>query len=130
MAQDYFGDGPQAPLMHPREVIELATLGGARVLGLDEVTGSLTPGKRADVILVRIDQVNMLPAPGNDPSLQLVQNAGPVNVDTVIADGRILKQDGRLRHADAAVSAQAVATQVGIRERASRDASPDARPRT
>ncbi|XVQ07415.1 amidohydrolase family protein [Spirillospora sp. CA-255316] len=131
VAQDLFGDGPQAPLMHPREVIELATLGGARVLGLDEVTGSLTPGKRADVILVRTDQINMLPAPGNDPSLQLVQNAGPANVDTVIADGRILKQGGRLRHADAAaVSAQAVATQVGIRERGFREASQDARPRT
>ncbi|MEV4226996.1 amidohydrolase family protein [Streptomyces bobili] len=126
VAQDFFGDGPQAPLMHPREAIELATLGSARALGLDEMTGSLTPGKRADVILVCINQINMPPAPGNEPSLQLVQNAGPANVDTVIADGRILKQDSRLRHA-VAVSAQAVATQVGIRERASWDASPDAR---
>jgi 5-methylthioadenosine/S-adenosylhomocysteine deaminase len=119
VAQDMFGSGPSTPLMQPREAIQLATRGGARVLGLDGLTGSLTPGKRADVILVRTDQINMLPAPGNDPSFQLVQSAQPANVDTVIVDGRILKRGGRLLHVDvAAVIAQAATAQAAIRERA------------
>lgn len=118
IAQDLFGDGPSTPLMRPREVIELATRNGARVLGLDSVTGSLTPGKRADVVLVRTDQLNMLPARDTNPTYQLVLTGQPANVDTVIADGRVLKRDGRLLDVDAAaVLARAAAVQEAIRER-------------
>lgn len=119
VAQDAFGSGPPTPLMRPRRLIELATLNGARVLGLEAVTGSLTPGKRADVILVRTDHVNMLPAPDTNPTFQLVQSAQPANVDAVIADGRILKQAGRILHVDvAAAIAGAAAAQSAIRQRA------------
>jgi cytosine/adenosine deaminase-related metal-dependent hydrolase len=118
VVQDKFGDGPPQPLMRPRQVLQLATLNGARVLGLDAVTGSLTPGKRADLILVRTDHVNMLPAPDCDPGFQLVQHAQPSNVDTVIADGRVLKRHGRLLDDATAVIAAAAAAQTAIRERA------------
>ncbi|HTD89782.1 MAG TPA: amidohydrolase family protein, partial [Burkholderiales bacterium] len=56
-------------------------------------TGSLTPGKRADMILVRTRDINM--APLGDPYESLVSFAQPRNVDTVIADGRILQRAGR-----------------------------------
>jgi 5-methylthioadenosine/S-adenosylhomocysteine deaminase len=119
VAQDLFGSGPATPLMRPRQVIELATLNGARVLGLDDITGSLTPGKRADMILIRTDALNMLPAAQTNASFQVVQSAQPANVDTVIADGRVLKRHGRLVGVDvAAVVARAAAAQAAIRERA------------
>ena len=100
LAEDLFGGGPTTPLMRPRQVLELATLNGARVLGLDHLTGSLTPGKRGDVVVVRTDQPNMLPATGTNPTFQLVQCGQPANVDTVLVDGRLLKRDGRLLHVD------------------------------
>jgi predicted amidohydrolase len=56
------GDTATLPPVLLTNVIEMATLNGARVLGLDDVTGSITPGKRADVILVRQDDLNMASA--------------------------------------------------------------------
>jgi cytosine/adenosine deaminase-related metal-dependent hydrolase len=100
LAEDLFGHGPATPLMRPRQVLELATLNGARVLGLDHLTGSLTPGKRADVVVVRADHPNMLPATGTNPTFQLVQCGQPANIDSVVVDGRLLKHGGRLLHVD------------------------------
>jgi cytosine/adenosine deaminase-related metal-dependent hydrolase len=76
----------------------MATIEGARSLGLGEVTGSLTPGKRADLIVVRTDAINL--APVVDPAVACVHAATPANVDAVIADGRILKRNGRLTTVD------------------------------
>jgi 5-methylthioadenosine/S-adenosylhomocysteine deaminase len=73
----------------PRRILELATVDGARALGIEEQIGSLSPGKRADIILIRTTDVNMTPTVG-DPSSMLVFSAQPNNVDTVIVDGRIL----------------------------------------
>ncbi len=77
-----------------RDVLRLATIDGARTLGLDSVTGSLTPGKRADVIVVSADAPNL--GVLTDPARLLVTAAQPANVDTVLADGRVLKRDGAL----------------------------------
>jgi cytosine/adenosine deaminase-related metal-dependent hydrolase len=79
-------------------VLRMATIDGARALGLDVVTGSLTVGKRADLILVRTTDLNM--APFTDPVRMIVQSAQPHNVDTVIVDGRVLKRGGRLTTID------------------------------
>jgi 5-methylthioadenosine/S-adenosylhomocysteine deaminase len=78
----------------PRRMLQLATLDGARDLGLADRIGSITPGKRADLILVRMTDLNMTPC--GDPVDVLVLSGLPQNVDTVIADGRILKRGGRL----------------------------------
>lgn len=78
----------------PRRMLQMATIDGARDLGLAGVTGSITPGKRADLILVRMTDLNMLPC--GDPVDVLVLSGLPQNVDTVIVDGRILKRGGRL----------------------------------
>jgi 5-methylthioadenosine/S-adenosylhomocysteine deaminase len=83
-----------------RDVLRLATIEGARTLGLDGVTGSLTPGKRADVIIVSVDAPNI--GVLTDPARLLVTAAHPGNVETVIADGRPLKRDGVLTGYDLA----------------------------
>jgi cytosine/adenosine deaminase-related metal-dependent hydrolase len=80
--------------VQPRRLLELATIDGARDLGIDNRVGSLTPGKRADLILVRTNDLNV--APFINPALLLVQQAYPANVDTVVIDGRILKHKGEL----------------------------------
>jgi cytosine/adenosine deaminase-related metal-dependent hydrolase len=80
--------------LQPRRVVELATLDGAKSLGISHRVGSLTPGRRADLILVRTDDLNT--APFYDPALLLVQSAQPYNVDTVMVDGRILKRNRQL----------------------------------
>ncbi len=77
-----------------RRVLELATIDGARTLGLGDQVGSLEPGKKADLILIRLKDVNMVPA-SEDPAMSLVFSGQPSNVDTVIADGRLLVQGGR-----------------------------------
>jgi 5-methylthioadenosine/S-adenosylhomocysteine deaminase len=77
-----------------REVIEMATLNGARALGLGDVTGSLTAGKRADIILIRGNDINV--APVADIETTVVQSSTPANVDTVLVDGRIVKRGGKL----------------------------------
>jgi cytosine/adenosine deaminase-related metal-dependent hydrolase len=77
-----------------REVIEMATLNGAKALGLGDVTGSLAVGKRADIILIRGNDINI--APVADIETSVVQSATPANVDTVMVDGRIVKRGGRL----------------------------------
>ncbi len=84
----------QATGLTHRRIVELATLEGAKSLGLGDRVGSLTPGKRADVILVNRIDPNM--AQPGDPATQLVGLAQPANVDTVMVDGRILHWRGRL----------------------------------
>lgn len=111
-------DDPTNGLMVPREVLAMATINGARVLGLESEIGSLTPGKRADVILVRADDPNMMPVDATNVSFQLVQNAQPSNVDTVIVDGRVLKRSGQvLGTSPAEIVAAAAAAQRGLLQR-------------
>jgi 5-methylthioadenosine/S-adenosylhomocysteine deaminase len=81
-----------------KRLVQLATLDGAVDLGIAEKTGSLTPGKRADIILVRTSDINM--APVGDAYEALVSLAQPSNVDTVIVDGRILRQSGKFTALD------------------------------
>jgi 5-methylthioadenosine/S-adenosylhomocysteine deaminase len=100
-----------------RQVLEMATINGAWDLGLADRTGSLTPGKRADLILMRTSDLNM--APLGDPVTAIVRSAQPHNVDTVVVDGRILKRGGRLTALDAdEIAAQAAQSLAGLRERA------------
>jgi 5-methylthioadenosine/S-adenosylhomocysteine deaminase len=76
-----------------RRLVQLATIDGALDLGLGNQTGSLTPGKRADLILIRTNAPNM--APIGDPYDALVQLAQPSNIDLVVVDGRILRRGGQ-----------------------------------
>jgi 5-methylthioadenosine/S-adenosylhomocysteine deaminase len=77
-----------------KRALELGTIEGARSLGIDGQVGSLKPGKRADVIMISTDRVNM--GVFTDPAHMIVEAAQPANVDTVIVDGRLLKRAGKL----------------------------------
>jgi cytosine/adenosine deaminase-related metal-dependent hydrolase len=88
----------EVALTMPR-VVELATIEGARVLGIDDITGSLTPGKRADVILISKTDLNMVPV--SDAYSAIVHSASPSNVRSVLVDGRLLKHEGWLQHLNA-----------------------------
>jgi 5-methylthioadenosine/S-adenosylhomocysteine deaminase len=81
-----------------RRALELATIDGARSMGLGDVVGSLTPGKRADLIMIDTRAVNL--AVFTEPAHLLVEAAQPANVDTVMIDGRIVKRGGRLTTVD------------------------------
>jgi cytosine/adenosine deaminase-related metal-dependent hydrolase len=100
-----------------RQALALGTIEGARSLGLDAVTGSLTPGKRADIILVATGHPNL--GVLTDPAGLLVTAAQPGNVDTVLANGQILKRGGALVTLDGErITAQAREALAGIRSRA------------
>ena len=77
-----------------RQCLAMGTINGAKALRLEKVTGSLTPGKRADIILIRGNDINV--APVADIEASVVQSATPANVDTVMVDGRIVKRGGKL----------------------------------
>ena len=76
-----------------RRVIALATIEGARSMGIADKVGSLKAGKRADLIMINTRAANL--GAFGDPAVMLVTAVQPANVDTVMVDGRILK-GGRL----------------------------------
>ena len=81
-------------LLSTREVIRYATVDGARVAGLGGVTGSLEPGKQADIIVLRTDRPNIFPI--NDPIGAVVWGMDTSNLDWVFAGGRVLMRSGVL----------------------------------
>jgi 5-methylthioadenosine/S-adenosylhomocysteine deaminase len=113
------GEAKSEFAMPARWALELATMGGARALGIADRVGSLTPGKRADIILVRTTDVNM--APLTEPAHMIVQSANPSNVDTVMIDGRVLKRGGKLVGIDVArIVREANDTAMRVRAEAER----------
>lgn len=92
-----FGDDVDVPfasaLTHV-DVLRFATLAGAQACGLGDRVGSLTPGKAADLVLIRADGVNTMPVV--DPVATVVVSADTANVDTVIVGGVVRKRAGTL----------------------------------
>jgi len=102
--------------MTARKALELGTIEGARSMGMGDQIGSLTPGKRADLIAISPNALNM--AVVTDPAHLVLEATGPENVDTVVVDGRILKRGGKLAALDTPkVVAGARAALAGVRER-------------
>ena len=98
-------------------MLELATIEGARSMGIDDKVGSLKPGKRADLIMVSTRAANL--GVFGDPAVMLVTAAQPANVDTVMVDGRILKRGGRLTHLNVErIASEAGAANAALRKRA------------
>ncbi|MFE5917328.1 amidohydrolase family protein [Streptomyces sp. NPDC056468] len=83
-----------ATMLTARQMLEIATRNGAHVAGVEDRTGSLTPGKRADVVAIDATALNV--APVHDAAAAVTLSADVSNVDTVIVDGVIRKRDGRL----------------------------------
>ncbi|WP_328330609.1 MULTISPECIES: amidohydrolase family protein [unclassified Streptomyces] len=90
----------QDPGIHPTipAVLRLATMGGAECIGMADQVGSLTPGKRADVLVLDPGTLNF--APRFDWTSQIVLNGQPPNVSEVFVDGYLRKSGGRLVNVD------------------------------
>lgn len=76
------------------DVLRIATLGGATAMGLSHLTGSITPGKRADLVLTRCDSLRLTPV--HDPVAALVMYANASDVDSVFVDGVRVKEGGKI----------------------------------
>src|SRR5262249_5091788 len=94
------GEKDLPALLSSRDVVELATLQGARADGLDGKIGTLTPGKQADIVLLRTDLTNTLPF--NSAYGAIVTAMDTSNVDTVLIAGKLLKRGGKLLGIDLA----------------------------
>jgi cytosine/adenosine deaminase-related metal-dependent hydrolase len=89
---------PEKSHMTAHQMVEFATMGGAKAVWLGDRIGSLSPGKIADVILVRVSDINTRPV--NDIESTLVYCAHRGNVDTVLVNGNIVKRSGRMESVD------------------------------
>ena len=85
-------------LLTSDEIVEMATMGGARVLGLDKIIGSIEVGKKADLVLIETKSVNMQPI--YDYYATIVYSSNPSNVHTVIVDGKIVVRNKELVSGD------------------------------
>lgn len=81
--------------LRAEQVVEWATIGGARALGLEDLVGSIEVGKRADLVLVKNDRSPVM-FPILNPYGHIVFQAGRGDVHTVLVDGAVLKQDHEL----------------------------------
>jgi len=85
--------GPES--LSARQVLRMATVNGARALGLGSELGSLEAGKRADVIIVRLSELHTSPL-ASDVISTIVYSAGPTDVETVIIDGKLVMRGRKL----------------------------------
>ena len=85
-------------VMTADEIVELGTMGGARVFGEEESLGSIEPGKQADLVLIETESVNMFPV--YNPCSAIVYSANASNVDSVWVAGRQMVEGHRLLYAD------------------------------
>ncbi|MEN3361680.1 MAG: 5-methylthioadenosine/S-adenosylhomocysteine deaminase, partial [Mycobacteriales bacterium] len=85
-------DAPYQPTVRARDVLGFGTIDGATACGLGAVAGSLAPGKQADLVLLRVDQINTIPL--IDPVGTVVAAADVSNVDTVLVGGVVRKRGG------------------------------------
>ena len=81
-------------LLPAYEVLKMATINGAKTLGLEDKVGSIEIGKRADIIIIDLDTV--LTKPVNNIVSEIVYNVKGNNVCTTIVDGNILMEDRKL----------------------------------
>lgn len=91
-------DGDSSGLMTVQDILKFASIQGARDNGLEEKTGSLTPGKEADLILLRKDMINVMPVNNAYGAVVLMMDTS--NVDTVFISGKIKKWKGELTGID------------------------------
>ncbi|HEY9524376.1 MAG TPA: amidohydrolase family protein [Thermopolyspora sp.] len=97
--------------LRAEQVVDWATRGGSRALGLDDVVGSLEPGKKADVVLIKNDSSPAM-FPLLNPYGHVVFQAQRADVHTVLVNGRVLKHDHRLVGIDLAPARQAVESTI------------------
>ena len=92
------GEPNLPPLLTCRDVLEFATIEGARCAGLDHKVGTLTPGKEADIVMLAADRLNVWPL--NNAAGLVVNLMNPMNVETVFIAGKVKKWRGSLTGVD------------------------------
>ncbi len=88
-------EGRRSNLLPLREALSFATLDGAHTLGLDKKIGSLTPGKRADIVIMDMSDIQLIPVNGDPVATGLLQGR-PSDVSWVFVDGKVKKRNGQL----------------------------------
>jgi 5-methylthioadenosine/S-adenosylhomocysteine deaminase len=110
-----------ATIIKAEQVLEMATIGGARAVGLEDQIGSIEPGKKADIVVV--DYNNPFMTPIHHPVSAMVYSALGHEVTTVMIDGRIVMRDRVVGTVDeTAVRRQAQMSADGLTRRAGTDA--------
>jgi 5-methylthioadenosine/S-adenosylhomocysteine deaminase len=92
------GSIPQTSTIPARDALSWITIEGARMLRLQDRIGTITPGKQADLALIRADALNLWPV--HDPVATVVMQANLANIDSVMVAGVWRKRDGKLLFAD------------------------------
>ncbi|MGW3646254.1 amidohydrolase family protein [Streptomyces sp. NPDC000878] len=95
-----YGTDRQPSRITTYDVLDFATLQGARTNGLAAITGSLTPGKKADLLVVRAEDLNNMPL--NDPIGTIVLGSDARNISAVLIDGEPRKWNGQVLDVDLA----------------------------
>ena len=80
------------------DILKMATIDGAKVLGMEDQIGTLEPGKKADMIFIRTDKLHL--CPDNDVCTNIVYSANGSDVDTVMIDGKIIMQNRKMINLD------------------------------
>lgn len=93
------------------DIVEMGTMGGARVLGAEQEIGSIEPGKKADLVLLETESVNMFPI--YNVYSAIVYSANASNVDSVWVDGKRLVKNHRLLCADLAAERKKLSDAMG-----------------
>lgn len=113
-----------ADSLKPMDVLRMATINGARALGLERETGSLEVRKRADIVLLKFDRPPVQPS--SDVPYMLVYGASGRDVDMVLIDGRIVVREGRVLTLDESEEVIAAAeARVELYRRAGWELTPD-----
>lgn len=97
--------------LRAEDVIWMATMGGAKSLGMEDKIGSIRTGKKADLVLIKNDQSPAM-TPILNPTAHVVYQAGTADVHTVVVNGRVIKYDGTRIGLDLAPVRDAVAKSV------------------
>ncbi len=80
------------------DILKMATIEGAKVLGLEKEIGTLEVGKKADIIFIKTDKIHLVPE--NDISSNIVYSANGTDVDTVMVDGKIIMKNRKMLNID------------------------------
>lgn len=80
------------------DILKMATIEGAKVLGMENEIGTLEPGKKADMIFIKTDKLHMCPA--NDVCSNLVYSSNGADVETVMIDGKVIMQNRKMINLD------------------------------
>jgi cytosine/adenosine deaminase-related metal-dependent hydrolase len=108
----------------PQQILAMGTRNALRGLAFGDIGGTLTPGKRADIVLLNARALNLAPV-GDELDKAILHSAMPHNVETVIVDGKALKWKGKILNADVEmVRQEAVEALYSLRRKAGGELTP------